>query len=144
MAVVKPFKGLRPKKGYAEKVASPPYDVLSSEEAREMAKGNPFSFLHVIKPEIALDPEIDHYDDRVYAKGGENIRKLIKDGILVQDSEEYFYVYRQVMGDHTQTGLVAAVSCDEYIADKIKKHEPPLLMDNVNQPSHYTSHPSGV
>ena len=72
MAVVKPFKGLRPKREYAEKVASPPYDVLNSKEAREMAAGNPYSFLHVVKPEIDLDPDIDLYDEKVYQKGGEN------------------------------------------------------------------------
>ena len=123
MAVVKPFKGLRPKREYAEKVASPPYDVLNSKEAREMAAGNPYSFLHVVKPEIDLDPDIDLYDEKVYQKGGENLRKLISDGVLQQDNADSFYIYRQIMGEHEQIGLVAGASCDEYIADKIKKHE---------------------
>lgn len=123
MAIVKPFKGLRPEKEYAEKVASPPYDVLNSKEAREMASGNPYSFLHVVKPEIDLDPDIDLYDEEVYKKGGENLRKLINDGIMVQDTEDCFYIYRQIMGNHEQTGLVAGASCNEYIAGKIKKHE---------------------
>jgi len=123
MVKVKPFKGLRPNKEYAEKVASPPYDVLSSDEAREMAKDNPYSFLHVNKPEIDLDETVDPYDVRVYRRGAENLKKLIDHGILEQDQEEYFYIYQQIMGDHKQTGLVAGASCDEYIQDKIKKHE---------------------
>ncbi|MBN2382514.1 DUF1015 domain-containing protein [bacterium] len=123
MVWLKPFKGLRPKKEHAVQVAAPPYDVLNSEEAREMAKGNPLSFLHVTKPEIDLDPSISLYDDRVYAKGGENLKRLISDGILVQDPKDCFYVYAQRMGTHRQVGLVAGASIDDYEADLIKKHE---------------------
>lgn len=123
MAIVKAFRGLRPVKNLVDKVAAPPYDVLNSEEAREMANGNPYSFLHVGKPEIDLAPGIDLYDDSVYAKGVENFRRMITDGILVQDREACFYVYRQRMGTHIQTGLVACASVDDYDADIIKKHE---------------------
>ena len=120
---IKPFKGLRPKRELVEKVASPPYDVLEREEALEMAKDNPYSFLHVIKPEIDLPEGVDLYDERVYRKGAENLRKFVNEGILVQDPEEYFYIYRQEMGDHVQTGLVVAASCEDYGSGKIKKHE---------------------
>ncbi len=123
MAIVRPFRGLRPKKELADKVAAPPYDVLNSEEAREMAKDNPYSFLHINKPEIDLDPSIDPHDERVYQKGAENLRKLIEQGVVVQDNQPNFYVYKQIMGDHEQVGLVACASVEEYEKDLIKKHE---------------------
>lgn len=123
MAIVKAFRGLRPLRELAENVAAPPYDVLSSDEAREMAKGNPYSFLHVGKPEIDLDPSIDLYDTRVYRKGAENFQRMIDQRILSQDPADYFYVYRQRMGDHIQTGLVACASVDDYDSGIIKKHE---------------------
>jgi uncharacterized protein (DUF1015 family) len=127
MARVKPFRGLRPRKDVAAKVAAPPYDVISSEEARTMASGNELSFLHVSKPEIDMDTKIDQYDERVYEKGRENLQKLIKNGTLLQDNKDCFYLYRQIMplpeGEHTQIGLVACASVDEYQADLIKKHE---------------------
>ncbi|MFQ5584526.1 MAG: DUF1015 domain-containing protein [Calditrichia bacterium] len=123
MATVRPFAALRPQKEYAPKIASPPYDVLSSDEAREMAKDNPLSFLHVVKPEIDLEPGIDHYDEKVYRKGAENLHKLVEKGYLQQDTSPSFYVYRQVMGNHQQVGLVACASVEEYEKDIIKKHE---------------------
>jgi len=123
MATVRPFAALRPKKELAAKVASPPYDVLNSEEAREMAHGNEFSFLHIIKPEIDLDPGINLYDTAVYLKGAENLNKLIDSRILTQDESPSFYVYKQIMGDHHQVGLVACASVEEYEMDLIKKHE---------------------
>lgn len=123
MSVVKPFRGLRPSKALAEKVASPPYDVLDSNEARQMARGNPFTFLHVNKPEIDLPPDTDPYDPAVYAKGAENLRNMISDGTLLQDSKDMYYLYRQIMGEHAQTGLVTVASVDEYEKDLIKKHE---------------------
>jgi uncharacterized protein (DUF1015 family) len=123
MAVARPFRGLRPGKEYAAKVAAPPYDVLDSDEAREMAKGNPWSILHVTKPEIDLDPSIDPYDDRVYARGARNLRTLMEEGILRQDPEPLFYFYRQVMGAHSQTGLIACASIEDYEKDIIRKHE---------------------
>jgi uncharacterized protein (DUF1015 family) len=97
--------------------------VLSSAEAREMAADNPLSFLHVVKPEIDLEPDTDIYSDAVYAKGAENLQRLIDGGILRREEEPALYLYRQKMGDHVQTGLVAGASVDEYEADLIKKHE---------------------
>src|SRR5512135_472405 len=123
MVHVKPFKGLRPRQDLAARVAAPPYDVLSSEEAREMAAGNPYSFLHVGKPEIDLPPGTDLYSDAVYAKGKENFERLIRDGALLRDSSDCFYVYKQVWGEHVQVGLVAGASCQDYLDNVIKKHE---------------------
>ena len=123
MARIEPFRAWRPRPEKAELVASPPYDVLSSDEAREMAAENPLSFLHVVKPEIDLDPGIDLYSDAVYAKGAENLQRLKDDGVLIREERPALYLYRQRMGDHVQTGLVTGASIDEYEADLIKKHE---------------------
>ncbi|HUS36583.1 MAG TPA: DUF1015 domain-containing protein, partial [Verrucomicrobiae bacterium] len=123
MATIKPFAALRPKPELAARICELPYDVMSSEEARQMAKGNDLSFLHVSKPEIDLPPTTDIYDTSVYAKGRENFQKLISSGALMQDSAPAFYLYRQIMGGHTQLGLVAAASCQEYLDNIIKKHE---------------------
>ena len=122
MAIIKPFRGFRPSKK-AELVASPPYDVLNSKEAREMAKGNPLSFLHIVKPEIDLPEDINLYDEQVYAKGRENLDKFIAHGTLMQDRKPCLYVYAQTMNGRTQYGLVAAVSAEEYDKGLIRKHE---------------------
>jgi len=123
MPDIRPFKGLRPDQKYAEEVAAPPYDVLNSQEARELAKDNPYSFLHVSKPEIDLPEGIDQYDERVYEKGVENFKKLMAEKVLIQDEEPCFYIYRQVMGDHEQSGIVAAASVENYNNGIIKIHE---------------------
>ncbi|OGB99525.1 hypothetical protein A2V82_05885 [candidate division KSB1 bacterium RBG_16_48_16] len=123
MAKVVPLRGLRPKKEFVDKVASPPYDVLDSDEARHRAAGNPYSFLHVIKPEIDLDPSIDPYNECVYQKGRENLRRLIHERVLVQDEQPHFYVYKQTLGTHEQTGIFAGASVPEYLNGRIKKHE---------------------
>ncbi len=123
MVIVRPFKGLRPKKELAEKVASPPYDVLDSQEARQMAKNNSISFLRVIKPEIDFGPDIDIHGNSVYLQGAENLNNMVSEGTMTQDSEPYFYFYRQIMGHHSQFGLVATVSAKDYDAGLIKKHE---------------------
>src|SRR4051812_38135318 len=123
MSQIKPFPALRPKPELADKICELPYDVMSSGEARELAKDNPLSFLHVSKPEIDLPDTIDIYDPRVYAKGKENFDKLIRDGALQQDGNPAFYFYRQIMGGHSQVGLVAAASCEDYLNSIIKKHE---------------------
>lgn len=123
MAVFKPFRGYRPKPEFVEKIASPPYDVLSSEEARQMARENELSFLHVVKPEIDLPPETDHYADEVYEKGVENLAKMINSETLIRDIYPCYYLYQQQMGDHTQVGLMGTASIDEYENDLIKKHE---------------------
>src|SRR3989442_10008136 len=115
MAKIQPFRALRPKPELAAQICELPYDVMSSAEAREIAKDNPLSFLHVSKPEIDLPAEIDVYDSRVYAKGKENFEQLIHEGALRQDAMPCFYLYRQIMGSHSQTGLVAAASCGEYL-----------------------------
>lgn len=123
MAVFRPFKAYRPKPEFAAEVAAKPYDVLNSEEAREEVKGHPLSFLHVGKPEVDLDPTIDLHDASVYAKGKENLNKLISDGTIVEDGEPFFYVYAQTMNGRTQYGLVGCASVDDYWKDVIKKHE---------------------
>ncbi len=123
MARIEPFRGLRPRRDLAEKIAAPPYDVLSSDEARELAKGNPYSFLHVGKPEIDLPAGTDLYADEVYAKGKENFSRFIEEKALLQDNKKCFYIYKQIWGDHVQIGLVAGASCQDYQDDVIKKHE---------------------
>jgi uncharacterized protein (DUF1015 family) len=123
MARIKPFRGLRPVANLAAKVASPPYDVINSDEARQMAAGNPYSFLHINKPEIDLPAEVDIHDEQVYAKGRENLDRLVAESVFVQDETPCYYFYRQIMGDHEQIGLVAGASVAEYQKDLIKKHE---------------------
>jgi len=123
MARIEAFRALRPRPDVAVEVASPPYDVLDSREAREMAAANPISFLHVNKPEIDLPEGTDPYDDAVYARGAENLKKLVDEGILIRESSPALYLYRQIMGDHSQIGVVAGASVDEYESGLIKKHE---------------------
>ena len=123
MATIKPFAALRPEAALAPRICELPYDVMSSEEARQIAAGNPLSFLHVSKPEIDLPPATDVYAAEVYAKGRENFQRLIAQGALRPDPQPYFYLYRQIMGAHSQTGLVAAASCEDYLEGIIRKHE---------------------
>ena len=123
MAQIRPFAALRPRPLLANKICELPYDVMSSSEARQMARGNLLSFLHVSKPEIDLPEDIDPYDARVYAKGRENFTRLLAEGALQKDAQPCFYFYRQIMGQHCQTGLVAAASCQEYLEGLVKKHE---------------------
>jgi len=125
-----------PRPEYAAQVASPPYDVLSSDEARQMAAGNPLSFLHVGKPEIDLPPGTDVYSPTVYAKGADNLRKLIEDGVLEREPGPALYLYRQRMGNHVQTGVVAGASVDEYESDLIKKHEHTRLVKEDDRTRH--------
>jgi uncharacterized protein (DUF1015 family) len=123
MAIIKPFAAWRPRPDLAPRICELPYDVFSSEEARAASAGNPLSFLHVSKPEIDLPPAIALDDPQVCAKGRENFSRLIADDALRRDPAPCFYLYRQIMGDHAQTGLVAVASCDEYRHGVIKKHE---------------------
>ena len=123
MITVKPFCALRPAKELASQCAALPYDVMSSDEAREMVKGNPYSFLHIDKAEIDLDKNIDIYDERVYAKAAENLKKFEKDGVYVNDTEKKYYFYRQIMDGRAQTGIVGCASIDDYLENRIKKHE---------------------
>ncbi|MGM9872114.1 MAG: DUF1015 domain-containing protein, partial [Muribaculaceae bacterium] len=123
MAKVKPFKGVRPPKALCAEVASRPYDVLNSEEARIEAQGNPRSLYHIIKPEIDFEPGTDEHDPRVYDKAVENFKDFQTKGWLVQDSEEHYYIYAQRMGEHIQYGIVIAANVDDYLNGVIRKHE---------------------
>ena len=123
MAIIKPFKGIRPKKELVEKIASRPYDVLNSEEARAEAAGNEMSLYHIIKPEIDFPVGTDEHDEKVYRKAAENFEKFQKNGWLVQDGKENYYVYAQTMNGKTQYGLVVCAYVDDYMTGKIKKHE---------------------
>ena len=121
--IVKPFKGIRPPKALVEQVASRPYDVLNSEEARAEAEGNEKSLYHIIKPEIDFPVGTDEHDERVYAKAAENFQKFQDNGWLVQDTEDKYYVYAQTMNGRTQYGLVVCAAVEDYMTGKIKKHE---------------------
>ena len=123
MAIFKPFKAIRPVPEKAQDVAALPYDVMNSDEAREMVVGNPYSFLHVDKAEIDLDKSVDLYDKKVYLKARENLDKLVTDGICKQDAAPCIYIYRQIMNGRSQTGLVGCTAIDDYINNVIKKHE---------------------
>ena len=123
MAIVKAFKGIRPVTELATKIAALPYDVMNSDEAREMVVGNPHSFLHVDKPEIDLDPSIDVHDPKVYEKARENLDRMIADGEYTQDETPSLYIYRQIMNGRSQTGIVFCASIDDYMNNIIKKHE---------------------
>lgn len=123
MHLIRPFAGLRPAPNRAADVTAPPYDVLSTEEARVRAAGKPWSFLHISKPEIDLPEGTDPYAPEVYAKAAENLKKQIDAGILTRDAAPCYYAYRLVMGGHSQTGLVAAASVAEYDVNRIRKHE---------------------
>jgi uncharacterized protein (DUF1015 family) len=123
MPLIQPFAGLRPAPGRAGEVIAPPYDVLSTEEARARASGKPWSFLHISKPEIDLPAGTDPHAPQVYAKAAENLDLMIRHGILVRDSAPCYYVYRLVMSRHVQTGLVAAASVAEYDVNRIRRHE---------------------
>lgn len=123
MAIIKPFRGIRPIKELADKIAALPYDVMDSDEAREMVKDNPYSFLHVDKAEIDLPKDIDPYDDRVYDKAKENLDNMIKNRFYIEDEKPNYYIYRQIMKGRSQVGLVGCASIDDYTNNIIKKHE---------------------
>ena len=120
---IKPFRGIRPPKALAKQVSSRPYDVLNSDEARREAEGNPMSLYHIIKPEINFDPILDEHDPRVYDKAVEQFTLFRKNGWLVQDETEKYYVYAQTMNGRTQYGLVVAAWVEDYMEGRIKKHE---------------------
>ena len=123
MAKVKPFKGIRPPKELVTEVASRPYDVLNSEEARAEAEGNPRSLYHIIKPERDFAPGTDEHSPEVYAKAVENFKAFRENGWLVQDAKEHYYIYAQTMDGRTQYGIVVAANVDDYMEGRIKKHE---------------------
>lgn len=135
MAVVRPFKGIIPKQELAAKVASLPYDVMNREEAKEMAKGNPYSFLHIGRSEIDLPDSVGVYEEIVYKTARENLDRFISDGILQTEENAIFYIYRQIMNGRVQTGIVGCNSIDDYMDDTIKKHEftrPAKEVDRIN------------
>lgn len=123
MSIVRAFQAVRPTPALAEKVAALPYDVMNSQEARQMVVGNPWSFLHVDKAEIDLDPSIDLYDTKVYEKARDNLNQMIADGVFIQDGKPCLYIYKQVMNGRAQIGIVGCTSIDEYMEGTIKKHE---------------------
>ncbi len=123
MHLIRPFAGLRPAAGRAAEVIAPPYDVLSTDEARTRATGKPWSFLRISKPEIDLPVGTDPYAPQVYAKAAENLVLMMREGVLARDPARCYYVYRLIMGGHTQTGLVAAASLADYETNRIRKHE---------------------
>jgi uncharacterized protein (DUF1015 family) len=123
VTLIKPFRALRPAPGRAAEVLAPPYDVLSSAEARERAKGKAWSFLHVSKAEIDLDPATDPYDGTVYAKAAENLKGMIAAGVLIRDAKSSYYVYRTTWRGHVSTGLAAVASLADYASNRIRRHE---------------------
>jgi len=123
LTLIKPFRALRPAPGRAADVLAPPYDVLSSMEARDRVKGKPWSFLHVSKAEIDLDPAIDPYDGAVYAKASENFRRMITTGVLVRDDKPCYYAYRLTWRGRTETGFAAVASIAAYVENRVRKHE---------------------
>ncbi|GAB6040366.1 DUF1015 domain-containing protein [Endothiovibrio diazotrophicus] len=136
MTLIRPFAGLRPAPGRAAEVAAPPYDVINFREAVAKAEGRPNSFLHVSRAEIDLPEGTNPYEPQVYAKSRENYDRMVREGVLVRDEQPYYYVYRLIMGDHEQTGLVAAASVADYDTNRIRKHEftrPAKESDRVSQ-----------
>lgn len=123
MSVIRPFSAVRPKKEYASSVAALPYDVMSSDEAREKVKNSPLSFIHVDKAEVDLPEDINIYSDEVYAKAAENLRSLSDKGVCFREKSPKLYIYRQTMGSVCQTGIVGCASVDDYINGVIKRHE---------------------
>jgi uncharacterized protein (DUF1015 family) len=123
MPLIRPFAGLRPAAGRAAEVIAPPYDVLSAEEARRRSAGKPWSFLHISKAEIDLPEGTDPHAPQVYAKARENLDRMLAEGVLERDADARYYVYRLAMNGHVQTGLVAAASVADYLANRIRRHE---------------------
>ncbi len=123
MSLIRPFRGLRPKREHATDVVAPPYDVLNTEEARLRAKGRPHSFLHISKPEIDLPEGTDPYAAEVYQQGADNLKKIMADNIMMQDDAPCYYAYRLIMGEQQQTGIVAVSNVEDYDSNRIRKHE---------------------
>ena len=135
MITISPFKALRPEAQFAKQVASRPYDVLNSKEAKVEAEGNPYSFLHITKSEINLPPTTDIHSDEVYQKAKENLEAFINRPVLFTESKPCYYIYRLIMNDVSQTGLVCCSSVDDYEKGRIKKHEftrPEKVLDRIN------------
>ena len=145
--MIRPFAALRPTPEFADQVAAPPYDVLSTEEARVAARGKPLSFLHISKPEIDLPEGTDPYSPPVYAKAAANLRDMLDRGVLKRDDRRCYYVYRMVMNGHAQTGLAAACSVADYDAQRVRRHEltrPDKEDDRVRQIEAVNAHTGPV
>jgi len=145
--VIKPFRGLRPNAELADKIPSYPYDVIDSAEARELAAGDPHTFLHVVRPEIDLDPGTDPTDAAVYEKGRENLHAMLERDWLVRDERPAYYVYRLQLDDHAQVGIVGASAVGDYLEGRIKKHEhtrPAKVDDRVRLNDSLSLHPGPV
>ncbi len=123
MTVFRPFAAVRPRGDLAEKIAALPYDVMNTEEAREMVKGNPYSFLHVDRAEIDLPEGTDPYSDAVYDKAASNLRKMVDDGAMIRENAPSYYIYREQMGGRSQAGIVGCASIDDYLNNVIRKNE---------------------
>jgi uncharacterized protein (DUF1015 family) len=137
MAIVRPFRAVRPAKEFADKVISLPYDVMNREEAANMAEGNPYSFLHICRSEIDL-PEVQNpYTEPVYAKAKQNIDGMLANEILIRDAEPLLYIYKQVMDGRSQTGIVGCVAVDEYLNNTIKKHEFTRVEKELDRINHF-------
>ena len=137
MAIVKPFRAIRPGKEYANQVISLPYDVMNREEAAKMAEGNPYSFLHICRSEIDLPQVENPYTEQVYKKAKTNIEGYLTDSVLIREQEPLLYVYRQVMDGRAQTGIVGCVSIDEYVNNTIKKHEFTRVEKELDRINHF-------
>lgn len=137
MSIVRPFRAVRPAAKYADKVISLPYDVMNREEAKEMAKGNPYSFLHICRAEIDLPDDVDAYDKSVYEKAKSNIAKNLEDGVFIREDRPKLYIYKQVMDGRVQTGIVGCVSVDEYQNNIIKKHEKTRVEKEIDRINHF-------
>ncbi len=136
MAIIKAFRAFRPRTDLASKIAALPYDVMNSEEAREMVKDNEYSFLHVDRAEVNLPKDINIYDKVVYEKARDVLDKMIQEGLYIQEEKPCMYIYRQTMNGKSQTGLVICASIDDYINDKIKKHEHTRKNKEIDRVNH--------
>ena len=135
MAIIKPFKAVRPANEYVKMVAELPYDVMDREEAKKIAKGNKYSYLHIDRAEIDLDDKINEHDEQVYVKAKENLDKFKKENIFVKDKEDAIYIYREIVNDRAQIGIVACVAVDDNLNGVVKKHEytkPDKELDRTN------------
>lgn len=137
MAIVRPFKALRPDPQYAENVVSLPYDVMNRQEAAEMAKDNPFSYLHVCRAEIDLPQQENPYDPSVYEKAKENLKAFADNGVFIREDAPAFYIYRQIMDGRVQTGIVGCASIDDYQNNIIKKHELTRHEKEIDRINHF-------
>src|SRR5690625_1099520 len=136
MIKLRPFRAIRPDKKYVSKVAALPYDVMNTKEAREIAKNNPYSFLRIDRAEIDLEEGIDLYDKRVYERARDNLNSMMEDRVLIKDTKPNLYIYRQIMEGRKQTGLVACLSVDDYLNNRIKKHENTLEIKEKDRINH--------